>query len=135
VSYPIETIEGIAKVYGAGLRDAGITTTGQLLAKAYTPIGRKELAAKSGISEHLILKWADMADLMRIKGIATQYAELLASADVTCVDELATRVPGHLHQALIEANGKHKQVRQMPVLSQIEAWIAQAKTLPPRMEY
>jgi predicted flap endonuclease-1-like 5' DNA nuclease len=135
MSYSIEDIEGIAKVYGGKLRAVGIKTTGQLLTKGCTPKGRKDLANETGISEHLILKWADMADLMRIKGIATQYSELLEKAGVDSVKELKQRVPSHLHEAMTEINGEHKLVRQLPGLKQVESWIEQAKSFTSMMQY
>ena len=135
MSYPIKNIECIGKTYGARLREVGITTTGQLLAKSYTPIGRKELAVKSGISEHDLRKWADMADLMRIRGIATQYCELLASTGVESIEELRLCAAEQLHPALVEVNAKRKLVRQMPSVGQVAVWIAQARAMTPKMEY
>ena len=77
MSYTIETIEGIAKVFGEKLRAAGIKTTDDLLARGATPKGRKEVAATTGITETLILKWTNMSDLMRVKGVGEEYSELL----------------------------------------------------------
>ena len=135
MSYTIETIEGIAKVFGEKLRAAGIKTTGQLLERGATPKGRKEVAASTGITETLVLKWTNMSDLMRIKGVAEEYSELLERAGVDTVKELKMRVPAHLHKAMAEANAMHKLVRQLPALKQVETWVAQAKTMAPKMEY
>ena len=135
MSYTIETIEGIAKVFGDKLRAAGLNTTGQLLVRGKTPKGRKEVAAATGITETLVLKWTNMADLMRIKGVGEEYSELLEKAGVDTVKELKMRVPANLHKAMTEANEKHKLVRQLPGLKQVESWVAQAKTMPPAMEY
>jgi len=46
-------------------------------------------AKTDGISEALILKWLNHADLFRIRGVAGQYAELLEAAGVDTVAELA----------------------------------------------
>ena len=135
MSYSIETIEGIAKVFGEKLRAAGIKTTGQLLARGTTPKGRKELAAATGITETLVLKWTNMSDLMRVKGVAEEYSELLEKAGVDTVKELKMRVPANLHKAMAEANATHKLVRQLPGLKQVESWVAQAKTMPAMMQY
>jgi len=135
MSYSIETIEGIAKVFGEKLRAAGIKTTGQLLERGKTPKGRKEVAATTGITETLVLKWTNMCDLMRIKGVAEEYSELLEKAGVDTVKELKMRVPANLHKAMADANEKHKLVRQLPGVKQVESWVDQAKTLPPTMEY
>ena len=133
--YKIETIEGIAKVFGEKLRDAGIKSTAQLLERGATPKGRKEVAAAAGITETLVLKWTNMCDLMRIKGVAEEYSELLEKAGVDTVKELKMRVPANLHKAMAEANATHKLVRQLPGLKQVESWVAQAKTMDAKMQY
>ncbi|GAB4225478.1 MAG: hypothetical protein Kow0032_01380 [Methyloligellaceae bacterium] len=97
MSYPIEDIEGIGKRYAAKLRKLGIKRTHHLLDRAASKKGRKELAAESGLDEKLILKWANMADLMRIRGVGEEYSELLEAAGVDTVKELRNRKPAHRH--------------------------------------
>lgn len=70
MSYKIEEIEGIGSAYAARLNEADIFTTDDLLREAATKHGRQSLADATGISEKLILKWANHADLFRIKGVA-----------------------------------------------------------------
>lgn len=135
MSYPIEKIEGVGPKYAAKLSAAGITNTAKLLDKAATRKGRKELATVVEIDETLILKWANMCDLMRIKGVGEEYSELLEAAGVDTVKELSKRRADNLHKAMTEANGKRKMVRQLPTADQVESWVEQAKTLPPVMTY
>lgn len=135
MSYPIIEIEGVGAVYAEKLKTAGITTTEGLLEKAKSPKLRKELAAVTGIDESRILKWANMADLMRIKGVGEEYSELLEAAGVDTVKELKTRVPANLTKAMAEANAKRKLVRALPTESMVEKWVAQAKELPPVLTY
>lgn len=135
MSYPIIEIEGVGAVYADKLKTAGITTTEGLLEKAKSPKLRKELAAATGIDESRILKWANMADLMRIKGVGEEYSELLEAAGVDTVKELKTRVPANLTKAMAEANAKRKLVRALPTESMVEKWVAQAKELPPVLTY
>ncbi|MFG1247874.1 MULTISPECIES: DUF4332 domain-containing protein [Xanthobacter] len=135
MSYPIIEIEGVGVVYAEKLKTAGITTTEGLLEKAKSPKLRKELAAATGIDESRILKWANMADLMRIKGVGEEYSELLEAAGVDTVKELKTRVPANLTKAMAEANAKRKLVRALPTESMVEKWVAQAKELPPVLTY
>lgn len=59
----------------------------KLLKMGAEPNGRKEIAAKTGIDEKVILKWVSFADLFRVKGISTQYSELLEAAGVDTVDK------------------------------------------------
>ena len=77
--YKVEEIEGIGPAYAAILTGIGIITTEELLDAASTRKGRAELAEKTSISEKLILKWANRADLMRVPGIGEEYSDLLGS--------------------------------------------------------
>lgn len=130
MTYPIEKIEGIGPVHAGKLAPAGITTTGALLQHCGTRAGRGKTSEATGISEHLLLKWTDMADLMRIKGIGEEYSELLERAGVDSVKELRHRVPEHLHEMITAVNEDKKLVRQLPPLSHIADWIEQAKSMP-----
>ncbi len=76
-------IEGIGPVYKKKLKAAGIATTEKLLEVGGTPKGRKELAEKAGIDETLILEWVNLADLFRIKGVGSEYSDLLEEAGWT----------------------------------------------------
>ncbi len=125
----LENVEGIGPVYAEKLREAGITTTEQLLTKGGTPAGRKELAEKTGISEKLILEWVNHVDLFRIKGIGSEYADLLEEAGVDTVMELAQRNPENLYRKLQEVNAEKKLVRRLPTLKQVTDWVEQAKQL------
>ena len=131
----IEDIEGIGPVLGAKFRDAGITSTDKLLAGTKTKKQRKDLAETTGISEKLVLKFANMADLFRINGVAEEYSELLEAAGVDTVVELATRNAENLTAKMEEVNEKKKLVRRTPSLKEVEKWIDEAKTLPRMLEY
>lgn len=135
MSYKIIEIEGIGEVYEAKLATVDITTTEQLLETGRTPKGRHELADKSGISYKLILKWVNHADLMRIKGVGGQFAELLEAAGVDTVKEFRHRVPATLHKKLQEVNEERHISGRVPSLSELTNMIAQAKELPPVVEY
>jgi predicted flap endonuclease-1-like 5' DNA nuclease len=128
-------VEGIGKVYAKKLKDSGIATTEALLEKGATPAGRKRIAEKSGISAARILKWLNHVDLFRIKGVETQYAELLEASGVDTIPELAQRDPAHLHPKLVETNNKKKLVRKLPTQEQVADWVTQAKALPRVLTY
>lgn len=131
----ISAIEGIGPVFGEKLTAAGITSTEGLLSAANTPAGRKELAAKTGLDASKLLGWANRADLFRIKGIGTQYSDLLEAAGVDTVPELAQRNAANLHAKMAEVNAEKKLVRQLPTLRSVEQWVAQAKELPRMIGY
>jgi len=129
-------IEGIGPKYRQVLKEkAGLTSTEALLQACATPKQREELAAKTGLSPKLILEWANLADLFRIKGIGSEYSDLLEEAGVDTVAELAQRNAENLFTALKEANDKKALVRRLPTGNQVKDWVAQAKKLPRKLTY
>lgn len=135
MAYPVIDIEGIGKVYAEKLHGVGIKTTDDLLDRAKDPKGRKTLAEETGIDGSRILKWANMSDLMRIKGVAEEYSELLEAAGVDTVKELKHRVPANLAAKMAEVNEAKKLVRQVPSEKMVEKWVEEAKVLPAVMTY
>lgn len=135
MSYSIKEIEGIDKAYAVKLNEMEIVTTDDLLNHASTKKEREALAKKSGISEKLILKWANHADLFRIKGVAGQFAELLEAAGVDTVNELRHRVAANLHAKLVEINDVKNLCNRVPAVSEVQRMIDQAKELDPIMTY
>lgn len=128
-------IEGVGEVYQKKLAEAGIATVEALLEKGATPKGREEIAARTGISSALILRWVNFADLFRIKGVGSEYSQLLEAAGVDTVRELAQRKPENLLEKMIAVNAEKKLVRRLPVLSDVQSWVAQAKELPRVVTY
>ncbi len=131
----ISEIEGIGPVYGEKLAAAGVDTIDKLLSAGAKPSGRREIAKATGIPEQKILQWVNHADLFRIKGIGSEYADLLEIAGVNTVVQLARRNPDNLHAKLEEVNSQKKLVRKLPTASQVAGWIEQAKELPRVIEY
>ncbi|MDX1435645.1 MAG: DUF4332 domain-containing protein [Anaerolineales bacterium] len=131
----VDEIEGIGPTYAAVLADAGIKTTDELLKAGADPAGRKQLAEKTGLSPTHLLKWLNMADLMRVPGIGEEFSELLEVAGVDTVKELRTRNPNNLHKALEEAASMKNIVRRAPNLTEVEAWVTAAKELDPILTY
>lgn len=128
-------IEGIGEVYAKKLKEAGIDTSEELLEAGKTEKGRTGLVEKTGISQKLILRWVNHADLFRIDGVGEEYADLLEASGVDTVIELAKRKPENLTQKMAEVNGQKHLVRKLPALSQVERWVEQAKQLPRMLTY
>jgi predicted flap endonuclease-1-like 5' DNA nuclease len=128
-------IEGIGPAYAEKLAAQGLKTTDDLLKAAAAPKGRQDLEAATGISGSLILGWVNRADLFRIKGIGTQYSDLLEAAGVDTVVELGKRRADNLAAKMVEVNEAKKLVRQAPSESQVAGWIEEAKTLPRVVTY
>lgn len=135
MAYKIDQIEGICDKCARKFEEPGVVTTEQLLERAATPKGRETLARESGIAVKLILKWANHADLFRIKGVAGQFAELLEASGVDTVKEFRHRVPENLHKRLEEINAERNLCGRIPTLHELEKMIAQAKELAPAVSY
>jgi predicted RecB family nuclease len=135
VSYPLSDIDGMNEEVARVFRKVGIRTTAKLLESAKDVKGRKALAAKTGFSERQLLRWANKADRMRVKGIGEEYAELLQAAGVDTVRELKHRNAQRLFKAMASANEKRRLVRLMPSERVVERWIEHAKKLPLKITY
>ena len=131
----IADVEGIGTKFAEKLTKAGVSSTDALLKAGATPKGRKELAEKTGIGDALILKWVNHVDLYRIKGVGSEYSELLEAAGVDTIPELAQRKAANLIQKIVAVNMEKKLVRKLPVESQVAGWIEQAKKLPRVLTY
>lgn len=125
----IEEIEGIGPATAAKFKKVGIKTTGQLLARGANSKARDELAAKSGVSLKRLLRWVNHADLFRIKGVGSEYAELLEAAGVDSVPELAQRNAENLVAKMAQVNAAKELVRVVPTAEQVTRWVEQAKHL------
>ena len=135
MNYKIIDIEGIGDAYAPKLIAEGIETVEQLLDACCGPAGRKMIAEKTGISEKLILKWTNHADLFRINGVAGQFAELLEAAGVDTIKEFRHRVPANLQAKMEEVNAQKNLVNRVPSVKEIEKMVAQAKEMEPKVEY
>ncbi|MFP4457407.1 MAG: DUF4332 domain-containing protein [Clostridia bacterium] len=131
----LSVIEGIGETYQDKLNEIGINSIEALLEKGKTKRNREELAKDSGISEKLILKWINHADLMRIKGVGGEFAEILEASGVDTIPELARRNAENLTSKIEDVNKEVELVRRTPSLHMVEEWIKQAKELPRVIEY
>ena len=135
MSYAIADLQSLDPAAIAKLKSVGIRTSDKLLECAKDPKGRKLLAARTGFDERCILRWANLVDRMRIKGIGEDYAGLLEAAGVDTVKELKYRNPARLAKAMATANIKRKLVRLLPSEKAVIRWIETAKKLPLKISY
>ena len=128
-------IEGIGTTFAKTLAAAGLKTTQDLLTVAGSPAGRKALAQKTALSESKILEWVNRADLMRVRGIGSEFSDLLEASGVDSVSELAHRVPANLQAKMTQVKQETKLVRRVPNAGEVEAWVAEAKKLTPAVSH
>jgi predicted flap endonuclease-1-like 5' DNA nuclease len=131
----IVDVEGIGPVYAEKFAAVGVKTTDDLLAKGAKPKGREDLEVATGIGHALILKWLNRVDLYRIKGVGSEYSDLLEVGGVDTVPELAQRNAANLTETLAEANAARNLVRRVPTVEMVADWIDQAKKMPRVIEY
>jgi len=121
-------IEGIGKKYGKTMETAGFLDVESLI--GLDRDGIKKLAEKTKISEKLIDKWAEHADLMRIGGIGPEYAEMINEIGIDSVKELAQRNPNNTLDRIVKLDKeKPDMFRKPPPLKMIEDWIEEAKKI------
>jgi predicted flap endonuclease-1-like 5' DNA nuclease len=131
----LSVIEGIGPTFQEKLKKVGIRSIEALLEKGSKPKGRAEIEAASGIGGKLILEWVNLADLFRIKGVGSEYSDLLEEAGVDTVVELAQRRADNLYKAILDVNARKKLVRRPPTMDDVKSWIEQAKKLPRLVQY
>ncbi|MHC5011905.1 MAG: DUF4332 domain-containing protein [Planctomycetota bacterium] len=129
MSYNIEAVEGIGPAHRTKLHAAGIRSTRDFLRLCCDERGRKSVSEGTGVSRSLLLKWANLADLMRISGIGPQYSELLEAAGVDTVKELRHRKPENLAAKMKQVNATRRLTRNTPPLSLVTQWVDQARSM------
>jgi predicted flap endonuclease-1-like 5' DNA nuclease len=130
-NYALEEIpQAIPTSEAAKLKAAGIATTFALLEKAADAKARKALAKETKLPEKTIESWAQMADLLRVKGIGPDVARLLAAAGTRTVAQLKTADATKLNDEITKVNSKSHLSENPPSIEHLTAWIAQAQTLP-----
>ena len=135
MAYKIDEIEGIGPAMKEKLATVSIQTTEDLLRLCADKKGRASTAEATGCSEKQLLKWANMADLMRISGVGEEYSELLEAAGVDTVKELRNRNAANLAAAMKETNEEKKLTRTVPGEATVEKWVEQAKGLEPLISH
>jgi predicted flap endonuclease-1-like 5' DNA nuclease len=131
MSYKIQEIEGIGPSYAEKLMVAKIKTTNDLLKYCCDAKGRVSVSARTGVGEPQLLKWANMADLMRVSGIGSEFSELLEAAGVDTVKELRMRNADNLSEKMREVNAARRLTRTTPSAKTVQKWISHAAGLSP----
>jgi len=90
----------------------------------------KELAKKADISEKLIDKWQEFADLIRLKGVGPEYSEALNEIGIDSVKEFAQRNAKNTLDSIKKLDEKKPDLlRKLPTLKDIEGWIKESKEI------
>jgi len=135
MAYAIQDIEGIGPAFAEKLEAAGVKTAEDLLTLCCDAKGRNTVAEKTGVSEGQLLKWSNMADLMRVSGIGGEYAELLEASGVDTIKELRNRNAENLAEKMAAVNEEKKLTRVVPSAKVVEKWVEQARTTEPKITH
>ena len=127
----VDQVAGVDQKTATKLRKAGVKTARGLASAAATGRGRSELAKATGIPARDLQGWVQHADLLMVKGVGAEYAELLVAAGVDTVRDLRRRNPTALLAKIIGLNGTHRVVQRLPTESMVENWIESAKVVKP----
>jgi predicted flap endonuclease-1-like 5' DNA nuclease len=127
----VKTIEGIGSLRGRLLNGMGVRTVDDFLSVGSTRVGRQRIASRLGVSYRMVLSWLQRGDLLRVKGVGSQYSELLESAGVSSVADLSSRDGLVLWRTLRGVNREKRLVRRVPPRETVEMWVYNAKKLNP----
>ena len=125
----IDSINGMTHTEATKLRRARVRTTVTFLQIASTRSGRALLTKETGITSPKLLHWAKRAELMKIKNLGKDYADLLEASGVESVSDLKRRNPESLHEMMNGINKRKKIVDRMPSLKRVTRWIDDSKDI------
>ena len=125
----IDSINGMTHTEATKLRRARVRTTVTFLQIASTRSGRALLTKETGITSPKLLHWAKRAELMKIKNLGRDYADLLEAAGIESIAELKRRNPESLHETMELINNKKKIVDRMPSIKRVAKWIEESKDI------
>ena len=129
MAYGVRKIAGIGPAAAKKLGTADIRTTAALLAACSGRRERRLLSERTGLPERQLQRFVNMADLMRIRGIGGDFAELLGASGVRTVRDLSRRRAFNLATKMSTVNAARKLSRRAPSASMVERWITQARVL------
>ena len=125
----VDQVAGIDQKSATKLRKSGIRTARGLSEAVAQPKSRTELSKVTGIDGKLLQQWGNHCELLTVRGVGAEYAELLVEAGVDTVRDLRRRNPTALLAKIISLNGSRKVVRRLPTESMVEKWIDAAREM------
>ncbi|MDK1016505.1 MAG: DUF4332 domain-containing protein [Actinomycetota bacterium] len=127
----ISSIRSIGHRNATKLRKSKVRTTESLLDQASTRKGRTEVSQRTGIATADLLRWAHQADMMRMGGIGSEYADLLAAVGVDTIKVLRRRNAENLMDAMSQINTRRRLIQRLPTSEMVQSWIDAAGTTDP----
>ena len=125
-------IKGIGVAMESKLIAEGIPDIPALLEKAATPESRSALAAKLKVNEKLVYSWVKQSELMRVRGMNVDAADLLVKIGVRDVEDLS-RVNSDAALQLMKSFSDNASlaVKEFPTKAKLTDWKNFAVTMKP----
>jgi hypothetical protein len=130
MSLKMSEFHGIEPNHVTALRAAGIENTDDLMGIWGDKEKRAGLVASTGIAEEHFTRFASMARLGRVKGIALQHLDVLVAAGISGPKRLFTYTPETLVKHLGEVAAERKLAGPVPTLQEITPWFENPKPEP-----
>jgi len=127
-THKIAEIKGLDTGVQTKLEAGNVKTVEDLLKETATPQQRTALAKQLGVEGSQLTEWINRADLMRLKGVGTEMANLLEECGVDSCKELQHRKAENLHTKLKETNDAKHITHHAPTGAQVQEWITEAAT-------
>jgi hypothetical protein len=127
----IDQVAGIGLKEATKLRKAGIRTSKGLIEAASNRKDRGDLALALDLDPRDLQLWVNHSDLLRVRGVGAEYAELLVAAGVDTLRDLRRRNPTALLAKIIGLNGEARVVRRLPTEAMVDGWIEASKEIKP----
>lgn len=126
----LRQLKGIGKKAEQRLSEKNIKNLIDLRIKTLTSEQRQNLAEEIKVSGKTVYLWAKQADLMRVEGINSEWAELLVRAGVRNLKDLAEVKAVELKKVLdVYSKNYHAEYEEGPSLEQIKTWKSAAAQL------
>ncbi|MGM0421235.1 MAG: DUF4332 domain-containing protein [Bacillota bacterium] len=130
IAEKLTQLKGIGKKAEQRLKEKNIENLIDLRTKTLTAEQRQNLAEEVKVSGKTVYLWAKEADLMRVEGIDSEWAELLVRAGVRNLEDLAEVKAVELKKVLdVYSKNYHAEYEEGPALEQIKTWKAEAAQL------
>ena len=126
---------GLAEDTLRNLEKYGIKKSSHLYERVLTEKDRKELAAKTGISEKEILELAKLSDLTRIQWVNATFARVLYASGYDTVEKVAKADYEKLYRDIKKINAERKLYKGNIGLNDMKICVEAAREVPPEIVY
>lgn len=130
VARNIDMLAGVTHKHVDHFKAAGIHNTLELLNAVDSPKAKRLLARSLSTTSRQMTRWLYSADLLRIHGLSTHYANLLIESGICTALDLAVADVDQVMEAMQQINARKRFVKRLPAATQVYRWQEEARSLP-----